>query len=147
MIRVRTCAVGMWRIQSLPVFDSRALVPAQPHCSALPCSHLESSTTESFGSTSSPGLLSFCHRGDVAEERNMESPPSHSDLAGEKNNILSVTEEKLDYGFGTPEVSIFPCGCVGFLHLFLFDRNNLATSVQFRTVGAFWLVLLYQQHM
>lgn len=147
MIRVRTCAVGMWRIQSLPVFDSRALVPAQPHCSALPCSHLESSTTESFGSTSSPGLLSFCHRGDVAEERNMESPPSHSDLAGEKNNILSVTEEKLDYGFGTPEVSIFPCGCVGFLHLFLFDRNNLATSVQFRTVSAFWLVLLYQQHM
>lgn len=147
MIRVRTCAVGMWRIQSLPVFDSRALVPAQPHCSALPCSHLESSTTESFGSTSSPGLLSFCHRGDVAEERNMESPPSHSDLAGEKNNILSVMEEKLDYGFGTPEVSIFPCGCVGFLHLFLFDRNNLATSVQFRTVSAFWLVLLYQQHM
>lgn len=147
MIRARTRAVGMWRIQSLPVFDSRALVPAQPRCSAPPRSHLESSTTGSFGSTSSPGLLSYCRRGDMAEERNMESPPSHSNLAGEKNNVLSVPEEKLDYGFGTLEVSIFPCGCVSFLHLFLFDRNNLATSVQFRTVGAFWLVLLYQQHM
>lgn len=147
MIRARTHAVGMWRIQSLPVFDSRALVPAQPRCSAPPRSHLESSTTGSFGSTSSPGLLSYCHRGDVAEECNMESPPSHSDLAGEKNNVLSVTEEKFESGFGMPEVSIFPCGCVSFLHLFIFDRNNLATSVQFRTVSAFWLVLLYQQHM
>lgn len=73
--------------------------------------------------------------------------PSHSDLSGEKNNVLCVTEEKLDYGIGVPEVRIFPCSSVSFLHLFPLARNNLTTSVQFRIISAFWLVLLYQQHM